>query len=244
MRNMNKVLILFTLIVPLILSGCSEETEPTEEITDTATIETIEINVRGEVPKQVQVKILGNLPDSCTKIHDINTERTNSSFQIDIITLRTTGVECTEELSDFEERVSLPVNNLPAGKYSVTVEGANSKSGSFEFTEDNVLSASGMQSNATIKDFVIEMVDDNPDTVKVTIIGSLKDPCTELEGTEYELEETTFTIIVKTAREAHTMCNSQAEVPIEEVIELDISGLSAGEYSVESQEISRTFEIP
>jgi inhibitor of cysteine peptidase len=244
MRNMKKMLILLILIIPLILSGCNEEAAPTEEITDTATIESIEINVRGEVPKQVQVMITGHLPDSCTKIHDINTERADNSFQIDIITLRTTGVECSEEQSDFEERVSLPVNNLPAGVYSVTAEGANSKSGSFEFTEDNVLSASGMQSNATIKDLVIDMLDDNPDKVKVTIIGSLKDPCTELEEIEYELEDTTFTIIVKTSREADTMCNSQAEVPFEEVIDIDISGLSAGEYSVESQEISRTFEIP
>jgi inhibitor of cysteine peptidase len=244
MSFLNKVLILLALIITLILSSCSQEAEPIEEITDTATIETIEINVRGEVPKQVQVKIIGYLPDSCTKIHDINTERADDSFQIDVVTLRTTGVECSEEQSDFEERVTLPVNNLPAGEYSVIVEGANSKSGSFEFTEDNVLSSSGMQSNATINDLVIDMVDDNPDMVKVTIIGSLKDPCTELEEIEYELEDTTFTIIVKTAREAHTMCNSQAEVPFEEVIELDTSGLSAGEYLVESQEISQTFEIP
>ncbi len=244
MKKKFTILVLVLLTSVMMLPACSEPPAPSEEITDTANIEDIEVQVRGEVPKQVQVVVEGELPDGCTKINDITTERREYSFEVEITTLRTTGVECSEESYTFTEEVSLPVNNLPAGEYAVIVEGANSMEGSFEFTEDNVMTTASTGGNATVEDLQIDLMEDAPDRVKVTVIGKLKDPCTEMEGIEYELEDGTFLVHVKTAREAHTMCNSQAAVPFDESVELDVSGLEAGEYVVESQDVTATFELP
>lgn len=67
--------------------------------------------------------------------------------------------------------------------------------------------------------------------VSVTVRGNLPDGCTEIAESTAELKGGTFTMSIITRRPKNVLC-TQALVPFEETILLDVQGLSAGTYTV------------
>ena len=146
--------LLLLLITGLVACGGNEpdETEstpttaastPTLASTDTplaqeAAVDSIEILILESFPVQVNVRARGDLPDGCTSIDSVDTNRTGTSFNITITTIRQTGELCTEALVPFEETIPLDVLDLSAGTYAVNVNGIN---GSFTLQVDNVAQA-------------------------------------------------------------------------------------------------------
>ncbi len=100
-----------------------------------AIVETIDILMMESFPVQVQVIAHGTLPDGCTTIDQAISERDGSQFRVTITTVRPADAICTEALVPFEEAVPLNVLNLPAGTYTVDVNGITS---SFELAVDNI----------------------------------------------------------------------------------------------------------
>lgn len=85
-----------------------------------ATIEEMSVNIMESFPVQVSVTLVGYLPDGCVDIEEIKTSREEQTFTIDVVTRRLTGdVACTMAIVPFEESVSLDVEGLPAGEYTV-----------------------------------------------------------------------------------------------------------------------------
>jgi pimeloyl-ACP methyl ester carboxylesterase len=119
-------------------------TEPTPEptsiggqvITAEAMVESIQILLLESFPIQVNVVAQGNLPDGCTEIVEITKEREGNTFRITIMTSRPADRMCTQALVPFEEVISVDVVGLPAGIYTVDVNGV---SDTFEFTVDNAM---------------------------------------------------------------------------------------------------------
>lgn len=99
-----------------------------------AVVDSIDILMLESFPVQVNVVVKGNLPDGCTSIGDITTERQGNQFVVDVETVRQTGVPCTEALVSFEQTIPLDVAGLPAGVYTVS---ANGVQGQFELAVDN-----------------------------------------------------------------------------------------------------------
>ena len=102
-----------------------------------ARVETVELLMLESFPVQINVVARGSLPDGCTKIHEIIKEREGNSFLVTIRTARPADAMCTQALVPFQEVISLDVVGLKAGKYTVEVNGVK---GSFELSQDNVLS--------------------------------------------------------------------------------------------------------
>jgi inhibitor of cysteine peptidase len=110
--------------------------EPVED--GLAPVEEIQILMMESFPIQVAVLVEGYLPDGCTEIDEINqtfNDETNT-FSVEITTVRPTDAVCTEAIVPFEERVSLDVRGLPAGTYTVDVNGV---ADTFTFDVDNEL---------------------------------------------------------------------------------------------------------
>lgn len=131
-------------LLALLLIGCSrnepetappEETPAAEPISGQANVESIEILTQESFPVQVSVRARGTLPDGCTTIDEIVTEQAGSAYNVTITTLRPADELCTEALVPFDEVISLNVTGLPAGAYSVNVNGI---SGTFTLAVDNV----------------------------------------------------------------------------------------------------------
>jgi hypothetical protein len=112
-------------------------TEPSDDgvVEGVAAVESIDILILESFPVQVQVVARGNLPDGCTTLNEVTVERTGNSFQVTITTVRPVGMACTEALVPFEKVIPLDVYGLPAGTYTVIVNGVG---GSFELAVDNV----------------------------------------------------------------------------------------------------------
>lgn len=88
-----------------------------------ATVERVDILILESFPVQVRVQAQGFLADGCTTIDTVTTEREDNLFRVRIATVRPVGQACTEALVPFEESISLDVLGLPAGEYTVDVNG-------------------------------------------------------------------------------------------------------------------------
>jgi hypothetical protein len=100
-----------------------------------APVENIEILILESFPVQVTVVVRGNLPDGCTTIDKVTVVQEGNTFQVTITTIRPVGIECTQALEPFEKVVALDVYGLPAGVYTVDVNGVTD---TFELAVDNV----------------------------------------------------------------------------------------------------------
>ena len=103
-----------------------------------AVVDSIDILIMESMPVQVNVSTRGNLPDGCTKIGQTRTERDDRTFVVTLTTRRPLDAMCTQALVPYEQAVPLDVAGLPAGVYTVTVNGV---SDTFELAVDNALPA-------------------------------------------------------------------------------------------------------
>ncbi|OQY39452.1 hypothetical protein B6228_03070 [Candidatus Atribacteria bacterium 4572_76] len=130
---MSKKILLLGLIILIIIfsTGCLS-IMPTIGL---APVEEIEIVILESFPVQVQVIARGNLPDPCTEIFEVLQERKENTFFVAIKTYRPPGF-CIQVLAPFEEIIPLEVYGLPAGTYTVDVNGVQD---TFDLEVDNIL---------------------------------------------------------------------------------------------------------
>ncbi|MEZ4538998.1 MAG: NBR1-Ig-like domain-containing protein [Chloroflexota bacterium] len=107
-------------------------TEPTR---GQVVVDSIDVLILESFPVQVNVVARGNLPDSCTQVDEIITQQANDTFRVAITTLRQPALACTQALVPFEQTLSLDVVGLPAGTYTVNVNGVQD---TFTLAVDNV----------------------------------------------------------------------------------------------------------
>ena len=121
------------MLIAIFTAGCFSNL-PTAT-TGLAPVYEIDILILESFPVQVQVIASGNLPDPCTKISEVLQEKEGNTFFITIKTYRSPGF-CIQVLAPFEEIISLDVYGLPAGTYTVDVNGVQA---TFDLEVDNIL---------------------------------------------------------------------------------------------------------
>ena len=130
---MNKKFLLLGLAVLLaiiFLTGCV----PIIPGIGLATAEEIDILTLESFPVQVFVIASGYLPNPCTEIYQISQQREGNTFLITIKTYCSQEV-CIQVIAPFEETIPLGVYGLPAGTYTVEVNGVQ---GTFILEIDNI----------------------------------------------------------------------------------------------------------
>ena len=177
-----------------------------------APIDSFDIVFLESFPLQVHVIVTGNLPDGCTKIDEVTSERKGDTFVVRLTTRRPVDQMCTEALVPYEEVVSLDVYGLPAGTYTVDVNGMT---GAFTLETDNVLpeepsAAEVTYSLAQVTD--IEVFESaGPGATQVIIRGYLPDACTDIHSFNERLEGSTIHVTVETSRPADAICAQMIE---------------------------------
>ena len=131
-RSFASIAIIFVLAV--LLESCSLFQSRDQFIYKDAQIESIDVQVLESMPVQVHVVAHGFVGDGCTEIYQITKKREESAFFITITTRRPADAICTQIAKMFDEMISLDVQNLPAGRYSVDVNGMTK---TFEFSINN-----------------------------------------------------------------------------------------------------------
>jgi inhibitor of cysteine peptidase len=85
-----------------------------------------------------------------------------------------------------------------------------------------------------INDVELMIMESFPVQVRALIQGDLADGCTSISeiNTERDVEAQRFTVRIETSRDEEAMC-TEALVPFEESVDLDVRGLPAGTYTVD-----------
>lgn len=105
-----------------------------------ATVEEVSILLMESFPLQVRVVAKGYLADSCTTIDKLTVNDVEAGFRVEIITARPAQELCAQITQPFEQSIPLDVYGLPAGDYTVEVNGVEAE---FTFTQDNILPGGG-----------------------------------------------------------------------------------------------------
>lgn len=88
-----------------------------------APVESAEVAILESFPVQVNLIVTGSLPDGCTTLDEITQRRQENTFFVNLITVRPAAAACTQEVTPFEEIISLDVRGLEAGQYRVVING-------------------------------------------------------------------------------------------------------------------------
>lgn len=95
---------------------------------------------------------------------------------------------------------------------------------------------------AVVESIEVLILESFPVQVHVVAKGYLADGCTEIGTITSEQKDDLFLISITTVRPADKMC-TEAIVPFEEVIPLDVYGLAAGTYTVDVNGVKGSFEL-
>lgn len=111
-----------------------------------AFVESLQVVTLESFPVQVQATVNGSLSDGCTSLVGINVTQQGATFLLDVQTVRNDTGACTQALVPFSQAVSLNVQGLAAGTYTVT---AGNVSQTFTLAVDNVLPGTPVSNEPT-----------------------------------------------------------------------------------------------
>ena len=100
-----------------------------------AQINRIDVQLPESTPVQINVIAYGHLTEACAQLSDVKQRYEPHEFQITIYSASPIDRGCAQVTTPFEKVIPLDVTNLPAGAYTVVVNGVRS---SFQLAADNV----------------------------------------------------------------------------------------------------------
>ena len=117
--------------------ACTDKSVPTGgTVTGLATVRSVDLAILESFPVQVHAMTEGFLADPCTSLDQITQSRDGERISVKMTTTRDADAVCIAVIVDFEEVVPLDVYGLPAGTYTVDVNGVTA---TFTLTVDNEL---------------------------------------------------------------------------------------------------------
>jgi Tol biopolymer transport system component len=245
------------LIVILILNACSpftvtgsssEQPTPVVEAMPPAgyqsvIVDQVEVEVGVGSPIPIHVKVSGNLPDICSQVEHTEIRQDGSNF---IITLSATPFQegCLKDTLPFRTSIPLNIIDLPAGSYSVTVNGLvadftveSGSSGTSLRTADMPIVKSDIQVDSVNIDVGIG----SPIPVHAIVSGNLPSPCAQLGEIRLHRDRTTFFVRLVAYLPAQTDCNEDS-IPFRLEVPLNIVNLPEGTYDVNVNGVTASFD--
>lgn len=101
-----------------------------------AVIKSVQIMIMESWPLQAAAQVEGELGDGCTTLGPITKGREGNTFRISVKTTRPAEAVCTQILQTFSETITLDIEGLQAGTYTVDVNGVRE---TFTLEQDNVM---------------------------------------------------------------------------------------------------------
>ncbi len=144
MKKINFSLLIIIILVALTACGLNgniqntpvENPEPLPPVNDVAPpsdselslgnvyLSSSEIFIMESFPVQVSINLLGDLPTPCHVFnYSIEMPYENNEIRIEVYSEADLDQMCVEMLEPFEENISVPLENLEDGNYSVFVNG-------------------------------------------------------------------------------------------------------------------------
>lgn len=83
----------------------------------------VSVSVTGEPPAPIVVEVRGTLPDNCAEVSVVRQARSVAGFQIELAATGAGHAGCLLAQMPFQHSLPLETRGLPAGAYSVLVNG-------------------------------------------------------------------------------------------------------------------------
>ena len=208
----------------------------------------VEVGVGSPIP--VFVHISGNLPDPCSQVEYTEIKQDGANFIISLFATPDAGGpavdSCIKDLTPFKMSIPLSVVDLPAGTYSVTVNGTHA-----EFELQNNITTSFLptadlpisKGDIAVDDVSIEVGVGSPIPVHAVVSANLPSYCAQLGEVRLHRDGNNFFVQLLSYRLTETECNPDT-LPIRLNVPLNIINLPEGTYEVNVNGTSTTFDIP
>jgi hypothetical protein len=213
------------------------------------TVDQVQVEVGVGSPIPVHVIVSGNLPDPCSQVEFVQVLQYKTNFNITLFATPDVGGPavdgCIKDPLPFTMSLPLNVIGLPAGDYSVTVNGSRA-----DFSLDTGTSASSLPTvdSAFYKDDVqvdsvyVEIGRGSPLPVHAVVSLNLSNTCAQLGEIRLHQEGTTFFVRLVSYVIEGEDCKADS-IPFRLEIPLNLVGLDAVVYTVDVNGFSATFEL-
>lgn len=124
-----------TFLIALLLGVSFMGRAPAEEAGPWVYIDAIDVLVLESFPVQIQLHVKGNLANYCLSLVPPVITRQDRMFRVQLNVKSSQGA-CVQMLRPFEKNIPLDVNGLPAGTYTIDVNGMTE---TFTLQQDNKL---------------------------------------------------------------------------------------------------------
>ena len=253
----SKILIIVSFVLILLLSACSpfqivsasaEQPAPViEEISavgyQIVTVDQVEVEVGVGSPIPVHVIVSVKLPDTCSQVEHTEIKQNGSNFNITLSA--TPEVEgCLKDTLPFKMGIPLNVIDLPAGSYSVTVNGSRAD---FELNTGGQASSLPLADTPLAKDDIqvdsvnIDIGRGSPLPVHAVVSGNLPNACAQVGEVRVHRDETTFFVRLVANIPAQSDCNRDS-IPFRLEVPLNIVNLPEGPYDVSVNGATASFD--
>ena len=108
--------------------------------------------------------------------------------------------------------------------------------------EPTLASTEPVRGQATVNTIDVQILESFPVQVNVVASGNLPDSCTQIDEIISQQADDTFRVAITTLRQPAATC-TQALVPFEQSVPLDVVGLPAGTYNVSVNGVAGTFTL-
>jgi len=232
----NGVTAIFELTEKMLTGGSAEDVEIVP-----APVGSAQVIVTDDKPAKVTLHVRGGLPDSCSELDEVTQERRDNHIIVSLLMRRPRDAFCTQVVVPYQKDIELDVRGLPAGEYTVDVNGF-----AVPLTISERLAGASVTgptiSEARITDVRLSMTRSIPVQVRLRIRGELPDSCTELRSIDVSLDGAIYVVQVLTERDPAAVC-SQVIVSFDESVPLDLSEAMPGEYTVDVNGVRQSFEL-
>jgi len=259
-----KTLLFLLLSLFLLLNACSplttivsssgEQPTPLEEVEtwdsnyQPITVDQLEVEVGVGSPIPVFVQISGFMPDPCSQVEHTEIKQDGSNFIISLFATPDMGGpavdSCIKDPMFFTMSIPLNVVDLPAGSYTVTVNGSST-----DFKLDTANSTASLRTvdmpivknDIQVDDVNVDIGRGSPIPIHAIVSANLPNACAQLGEVRIHRDEATYFVQLLAYIPAQTDCNPDT-LPMRIEVPLNIAFAPEGPYVVIVNGVTASFD--
>ncbi|MBC7236210.1 MAG: hypothetical protein H5T69_10225 [Chloroflexi bacterium] len=217
----------------------AEGTRPPIAPAGEAPVESVQAHVMESFPTRVSLTIRGNMPDSCTQVGHFSQRLSGNTIYLTVYAARSPDRPCVQTPTPYESTLPLDLSGLSIGDYVVNVNGVTT---TLSVGPDMVVtpipgaplsqSPEGEVISGRAAVESVTLLGQTPLTATLTVRGNLPDGCTRIADEVQAVQGHTIHVELFTERPTDKAC-TQALVPFETTVTIELQGLDAGAYIVD-----------